>query len=60
MGAFPISFTVTDLWHRLTDSVKMLFMAICKFSLDSLLDGLTKKNVEVVQIKFNFKFQKNR
>ena len=60
MGAFPISFTGTDLWHRLIDSVKTLFMAICKFSLDSLLDGLTKKNVEVVQIKFNFKFQKNR
>ena len=60
MGAFPISFTGTDLWHRLTDSVQTLFMAICKFSLDSLLDGLTKKNVEVVEIKFNFKFQKNR
>ena len=45
MGAFPISFTVTDLWHRLTDSIKTLFMAFCKFSLDSLLDGLTKKEM---------------
>ena len=45
MGAFPISFTVTDLWHRLTDSIKTLFMAFCKFSFDSLLDGLTKKEM---------------
>ena len=46
MGAFPISFTVTDLWHRLTDSIKTLFMAFCKFSFDSLLDGLTKKEMQ--------------
>ena len=45
MGAFPDSFTVTDLWHRLTDSIKTLFMAFCKFSFDSLLDGLTKKEM---------------
>ena len=45
MGAFPISFRVTDLWHRLTDSIKTLFMAFCKFSFDSLLDGLTKKEM---------------
>ena len=45
MGAFPISFTVTDLWHRLTDSIKTLFMAFCKFSFDSLLDGLTKEEM---------------
>ena len=45
MSAFPISFTVTDLWHRLTDSIKTLFMAFCKFSLDRLLDGLTKKEI---------------
>ena len=34
MGAFPISFIVTDLRHRLTDSIKTLFMAFCKFSFD--------------------------
>ena len=45
MGAFPISFTVTDLWYRLTDSIKTLFMAFCKFSFDGLLDGLTKKEM---------------
>ena len=45
MGAFPISFTVTDLWHLLTDSIETLFMAFCKFSLNSLLDGLTKKEM---------------
>ena len=45
MGAFPASFTVTDLWHRLTDSIKTLFMAFCKFSFDSLLDGLTKEEM---------------
>ena len=45
MGAFPISFTVTNLWHRLTDSIKTLFTAFFKFSLDSLLDGLTKKEM---------------
>ena len=44
-GAFPISFTVTDLRDRLTDSIKTLFMAFCKFSFDSLLDGLTKKEM---------------
>ena len=60
MGIFPISFTVTDLRHRLTDSIKMLFMAFCKLSFDSLLDKLTKKNVEVVQVKFNFKLPENR
>ena len=43
--AFPISLTVTDLWHRLTDSIKTLFTAFCKFSFDSLLDGLTKKEM---------------
>ena len=45
MDVFPISFIVTDLWHRLTDSIKTLFMAFCKFSFDSLLDGLTKKEM---------------
>ena len=45
MGVFPISFIVTDLWHRLTDSIKTLFMAFCKFSFDSLLDRLTKKEI---------------
>ena len=44
LGAFPISFT--DLWHRLTDSIKTLFMAFWKFSFDSLLEGLTKKEME--------------
>ena len=45
MGTFPISFTVTDLWHRLIDSIKTSFMAFCKFYFDSLLDGLTKKEL---------------
>ena len=45
IGGFPISFTVTDLWHRLTDSIKTLFTAFCKISFDSLLDGLTKKEM---------------
>ena len=27
MGAFPISFTVSNLWHRLTDSTKTFFTA---------------------------------
>ena len=43
MGAFPISLRKTDLWHRLRDSIKTLFMAFCKFFFDRLLDGLTKK-----------------
>ena len=43
MGAFPASFTVTDLWHHLTDSI--MSMAFCKFSFDSLLDGLTKEEM---------------
>ena len=46
MSAFPISFTVTDLWHRLTDSIKTFFMTFCKFSFDCLLDGLTKKEMQ--------------
>ena len=43
MGAFPISFTVIDLWpvKRLLDPIKTLFTAFCKFYFDSLLDGLT-------------------
>ena len=45
MSAFLISFTVTELGHRLTDSIKTLFLAYCKFSFDSLLDGLTKKEM---------------
>ena len=45
MGAFPISFTVTDLWHRLTDSIKTLLILFCNFSFDYLLDGLTKKEM---------------
>ena len=45
MGAFPISFIVTDLRHRLTDSITTLFTAFCKFSFDSLHDGLTKKEM---------------
>ena len=47
MGTFPISFTVIDLWpvKRLTDSLKTLFTAFCKFYFDSLLDGLTKKQM---------------
>ena len=57
IGDFPISFTVTDLWDRLIDYIKTLFTAFCKFSFDSLLDGLTKK--EMVQVKFSFKFQEN-
>ena len=28
MGAFSISFTVTDLWHRLTDCIKTLFYGL--------------------------------
>ena len=43
--AFPISFTVTDLYHRLTDSIKKLFTAFCNFYFDYLLDGLTKKEM---------------
>ena len=42
-GAFQISFTVIDLWHRLTDSIKTLFTIFCNFSFASLLDGLTRK-----------------
>ena len=38
MGAFPISFTVTDLWHRLTDTIKTLFTLFCNFSFDLLLE----------------------
>ena len=47
MGNFPISFTVIDLWpvKQLTDSLKTLFTAFCKFYFDSLLDGLTKKQM---------------
>ena len=45
MGAFPISFIVTDPWHRLTDTIKTLYMAFCKFSFNSLLEGLTKKEM---------------
>ena len=61
MATFPIFFTVTDLWHRLTDSIKTLFTIFCKFSFDSLLDGLTRKEMsEVVEVKFNFKFQENK
>ena len=45
MAAFPISFTATDLRQRLTDSIKTLFMAFCKFSFDSLLYRLTKKEM---------------
>ena len=45
MGAFPISFALTDLWHRVTDSIKTLFTPFCKFPFDSLLDGLTKKEM---------------
>ena len=45
MGAFPIFFTVTDLWNRLTDPIKTSFIDFCKFSFDSLLDGLTKKEM---------------
>ena len=44
-GAFPISFTVTDLWHGLTHSIKTLFTLFCNFSFDGLLDGLTKKEM---------------
>ena len=44
-GAITISFTVTDLWHRLTDSIKTLFTLFCDFSFDSLLDGLTRKEM---------------
>ena len=43
---FPISFTVTDMWHHVIDSIKTLFTAFCKFSFDSLLDGLTKKEMK--------------
>ena len=46
IGDFPISFTVTDMWHHLIDSIKTLFTAFCKFSFDSLLDGLTKKEMK--------------
>ena len=28
MDDFPISFTVTDLWHRLTDCIKTLFYGL--------------------------------
>ena len=56
MGAFPTSFTVTNLWHRLTDSIKTLWTVLCKLSFDSLLGGLTKTEMQ----KFNFKFQENR
>ena len=41
-GTFPISFTLTDLWHRLTDSIKTLLTLFCNFHFDSLLDGLTR------------------
>ena len=45
-GAFRISFTVTDLQHRLTDSIKTLFTHFCNVSFDSLLDGLTRKEIQ--------------
>ena len=44
-GAFSISFTVTDLWHCLADSIKTLFALFCHVSSDSLLDGLTIKEM---------------
>ena len=51
IGDFSISFTVTDLWHHLIDSIKTLFTAFYKFSLDSLLDGLTKNVCRTVEVK---------
>ena len=45
IGAFPVSFTVAKLSHCLIDSIKKLFTTFCKFSFDSLLDGLTRKEM---------------
>ena len=36
MGAIPISLTVTDLRHRVRDSIITLFTLFCNFSFDSL------------------------
>ena len=58
-GAFPVSLTVTDLWRRLTDSVKTLLRLVCNFSFIITRQINQKGNVEVVQVKFNFKFQEN-
>ena len=55
---FPISFTVTALWHHLIDSIKTLFTAFYKFSFDSLLDGLTKREMQKwfkLNLVLNFK-----
>ena len=42
-GAFTISFTVNDMWHCLRNSIKTVFFN--NFSFDSLLDGLTRKEM---------------
>ena len=44
-GRFSNFFYSDRPWHRLTDSIKTLFTAFCKFSFDSLLDGLTKQEM---------------
>ena len=45
-AAFPICFTVTDLWSSLTDSIKTFFTLFCNVSFDSLVDGLTRKEMQ--------------